>query len=1405
MSEKGKTICLNMIVKNESHIILKTLNNIISKIKIDYWVIGDNGSTDNTKQIIADFFTEHKIPGELYEDEWINFGHNRTKALERAYNKSDYVFIFDADDEICGDIQIPTDHLTHDGYNMSFIGGIKYQRMCLVNNRKKWKYVGVLHEYIEFSDIGQCTVEKIEGNYYIKSNRLGARNLDPNKYLKDAKMLENGYNQAIQENDKIYNRYAFYCANSYRDAGNCESAIEWYKKTLDHDGWIQERYVSCLNLYELYTKQKDVPVGLYYLIKAYQYDKKRVEAIYELAKYYCIEKMNDVAYMYYTLIEDYYENKSLSDTMTDKLFVRINDYFFYFPYYMIIICERLKKHKIGIRMYEIIFEKKITGISQWWINNLIYNLQFFIDKVDYSTNPSFFRSCEIYLNWLHENKYTIDNELVTKFATYGLNTQILIFRTNHMNQSIDQPIELTNICKNSNKILFYVGFSNEPWNITYSKEHALGGSERAVIYLSQSLPKHFDIYIGGAVTEETVDNIHFVNLTNLKELVKNTRFHTIIVSRYIAFFEMFSDFKTYNSIIMAHDTGLLQWGCDLSSEQILNKWNKRIDKCVCLTEWHKNEFVAKYPMLKDKFAVINNGINPKLFPEIIPEYVKVKNRFVYTSRPERGLTRLLELWPDICKHFPDAELKFATYCAFPNTPEETIQYNIMSKYSNIEFVGCLAADKLYNLIASAEFWLYPNCYDETSCITGMEMLYSNVICLYYPRAGLVDTIGEYGMKVKSGNEIQSILDLTDESKQIYKETGRKYAESCSWDNRAKQWMNEIILVNKPMKIAGYNGYKFHYEMFGQLIHYCKTKIFELTIFCHLEASLDYIQLYKNIFGNSVIFKNVIEFKTEKYNFDKIILFTDDDASFDTTDEIINNKTICIDHYYEMRRPIIKTHITTRPFFLEKYGRKWALPIYPIVTKTVTRAKVCEYINIVIIGYSAKGYDARIINRLKQNVSIRSGEVIPNIMIHAICRYIDSSKFNGLNENIEVKIYKNISTFKILDILETSHFILTDSMITGSILNNDHLSKSMSGAVPLSFSTLTPLIISKQSNQYYKFKNVIEFDISSDEDILLRDIDTELLIMERQTIIESNKKVFDEHILGEIIWDFYRNGDKGIYEEFSGRGIAAKQELCCGEFAEPESVELGDVAAVAKGSNINTALIVEPRDLEKLPNIINEFFKLLGPKWKIVFYCGSGLKQKWALKIDQSIEIREMPINNLLPNEYNNMFKSKALWETLDGEYILTFQADTWIINQAPYTIDYFVSLNKSYIGGNMSYYWRELDCQNIKRSEYRNFNGGLSLRKRSDMIKIIDVFPPKKTVSFDKTNAMSFLHEHYAEDAYFTAGCYKLRLPIGDDVESSHFAGHTIFHDNVFGLHQPGKMVKQKYLEKYPFIDNPYL
>ena len=101
------TICLNMIVKDESHIIKETLEMLCNKISFDYWVICDTGSNDGTQDIIKQFFEEKNIPGELFSDEWKDFAHNRTLALNRAFGKTDLLFIFDADDELHGNINLP--------------------------------------------------------------------------------------------------------------------------------------------------------------------------------------------------------------------------------------------------------------------------------------------------------------------------------------------------------------------------------------------------------------------------------------------------------------------------------------------------------------------------------------------------------------------------------------------------------------------------------------------------------------------------------------------------------------------------------------------------------------------------------------------------------------------------------------------------------------------------------------------------------------------------------------------------------------------------------------------------------------------------------------------------------------------------------------------------------------------------------------------------------------------------------------------------------------------------------------------------------------------------------------------------------------------------------------------------
>ena len=324
------TVCLNMIVKNEANIILSTLTNLSSYIDFDYWVISDTGSTDNTQQIIRDYFLEKAIPGELFSHEWRDFGYNRTQALECAYDKTDYLLIFDADDKMNGNFKLPFSHNANanananaDRYMLKIGKGFEYVRPLLINNRKRWRFKGVLHEFLDnLEPVGPDAT--VGGAYYIESGRTGNRSQNPTKYYDDAIILQNAYHTELVLPDKgLSGRYAFYCARSYKDAGNKyhAEAIEWYKKVLDiPHHWHQEKYYAALEIGIIYKAEQKMDLAVPYLLKTLEYDIERIEGLimavehfYQTGQYILVNAL-------------YHKFKNYNRHLENKLFINMHLY-----------------------------------------------------------------------------------------------------------------------------------------------------------------------------------------------------------------------------------------------------------------------------------------------------------------------------------------------------------------------------------------------------------------------------------------------------------------------------------------------------------------------------------------------------------------------------------------------------------------------------------------------------------------------------------------------------------------------------------------------------------------------------------------------------------------------------------------------------------------------------------------------------------------------------------------------------------------------------------------------------------------------------------------------------------------------------------------------------------------------
>lgn len=279
-----------MIVRNEAGIIRETLDNIAPYISC--WVIVDTGSDDGTQNVIRDHMARHGIPGALHQRPWRNFGHNRSEALALAQGHGDYIWVLDADDKVVGNLDFG--QLGDDLYQLRYgpSSDINW-RPNLFRDGLPVRYEGVIHEYVMVdSDFSH---DRVDGDYYIESGRLGARNSNPQqKYESDRDLLLT----ELERNPEDA-RSVFYLAQSYFDLGDFENARKWYEHRVEMGGWAEEVYYSMYRVGESMSSMgAPWPQVQDAYLRAWEFRPTRAEALYAIAFRYRLDKRYRLGYLF---------------------------------------------------------------------------------------------------------------------------------------------------------------------------------------------------------------------------------------------------------------------------------------------------------------------------------------------------------------------------------------------------------------------------------------------------------------------------------------------------------------------------------------------------------------------------------------------------------------------------------------------------------------------------------------------------------------------------------------------------------------------------------------------------------------------------------------------------------------------------------------------------------------------------------------------------------------------------------------------------------------------------------------------------------------------------------------------------------------------------------------------------
>jgi glycosyltransferase involved in cell wall biosynthesis len=404
------------------------------------------------------------------------------------------------------------------------------------------------------------------------------------------------------------------------------------------------------------------------------------------------------------------------------------------------------------------------------------------------------------------------------------------------------------------------------------KNRGLGGSESAVILISRELSKlGFPITVFNACGEDdSKPGIYDgVNYRHIRSITPNDKFDIIISSRTVVpfipeyYYHAFDQSTRYPckifetlrknakmKVLWMHDTFCN--GDNILEELAVQGY---IDKIFTLSDFH-TAYVTNchhgrrrnFEVMKNKMFITRNGV-VNYFDEVDIS-AKDRNLFVYNASVTKGMLPLIDkIWPRLKHYIPDGKLKIVGgYYKFrDDSPLDAQGETLMKlkdeqKYKDlgIEFTGIITQKQIAELLAKANFFLFPGAFPETFGISTLESLTYNTPLVATRFGALEETaidLASYFIDYAiEPNSLFTEINTDDQVNQFVNKVVRAYNDPylhqqkqyyCNaikdintWDTVALQWkqmflkqFNQYMPVNEYRQVSYIND-KIH-RIFGR--------------------------------------------------------------------------------------------------------------------------------------------------------------------------------------------------------------------------------------------------------------------------------------------------------------------------------------------------------------------------------------------------------------------------------------------------------------------------------------------------------------------------------------------------------------------------------------------------------------
>lgn len=370
--------------------------------------------------------------------------------------------------------------------------------------------------------------------------------------------------------------------------------------------------------------------------------------------------------------------------------------------------------------------------------------------------------------------------------------------------------------KPEKSIAFYAPTGIEPWNPDILEAEGLGGTETTVMRLAEELGRrHWRVSIFGDPGDWYGRKHWNVEWYRSQDYHPDEPFTAFVSVRAPVILD--AAIKAKTKILWMHDvnSGNMRFG---DAGDRLSK----ADAIVTPSLWHARHLYQVYEGAKQPIKaatwVISNGIDHKLFSKLDGDEVRNSRLFVYASSPDRGLVRLLDLWPRLAGHQsvqPSLEIFYGFDAidkiidsGHPNGPAlQHLKDQVLGKIDqlnsmgyNIFMHGRVRQEILARRFRCANMMLYPANFCETFGIVFAQAMAAGVVPVTSALGNLKDLVPNT-VSGSPDNEdfaerfikmIGVANEITDDDRAMLAQRVR----FCDWSNITRAWTDTLTELIK---------------------------------------------------------------------------------------------------------------------------------------------------------------------------------------------------------------------------------------------------------------------------------------------------------------------------------------------------------------------------------------------------------------------------------------------------------------------------------------------------------------------------------------------------------------------------------------------------------------------------------